>query len=169
MKLFALVLACAVSSQFASAKDKQHPDSDYQDAVLVKFVTVTTGTDCSHRSNTSGQVDDNGSVSADTNGSTSCSDITKRHYTLSVGQQTYIIEPEPTKGQKGAALATLGWSAAFAKQSVLAAQLPGTHVLVRSDAEGFWVKLGKRESRYRVISAQWIDQHNGYCSAKTPS
>ena len=65
-----------------------------------------------------------------------------------------MIEPELTKGQKGAALATLGWSARFAKEGVLADQLPGTHVLVRSDANGFWVKVGKRESRYRVDCAQ---------------
>ena len=154
MKLLAIVLSFSLLSQSALAKEKRHPDSDYQDAVLVKFVTVTTGSSCSHRSNTSGEVDDNGNVSARTTGHSDCADVTSRHYTLSVGQQAYVIEPELTKGQKGAALATLGWSAAFAKQSVLADLLPGTHVLVRSDADGLWVKVGKRESRYRVMTAQ---------------
>lgn len=154
MKLIALVLTLAVLGQPAFAKENKHADSDYQDAVLVKFVTVTTGSSCSSSGDTNGKVDDNGNVSATSSGTTNCANRTKRHYTLSVGQQTFVIEPEPTRGQKGTALATLGWSAAFAKQSVLADQLPGTHVMVRTDADGFWVKIGKRESLYRVVAAQ---------------
>ena len=140
-------------SSAAWAKDKPVP-ADYQDAVLVKFVTVTTGSSCSSSGNTLGKVDDDGNLTANSSGSADCSNQTTRHYTLSVGPQVFVIEPELTKGQKGAALATLGWSARFAKESVLAYELPGTHVLVRTDAEGFWVKVGKRESRYRVVGAQ---------------
>jgi hypothetical protein len=150
---FLPIAALALLSSVASAKGK-HPDVIYQDAVLVKFITVTTGNSCSHNGSTSGKVDDDGSISANSSGTSDCTNLTKRHYTISVGQQTFEIEPEFTKGQKGAALATLGWSAAFAKQSVLSDQLPGTHVLVRSDSDGFWVKVGKRESRYRVVAAQ---------------
>ena len=160
MKLACIALAGLLAVP-AVAKDKA-PDSAYQEAVLVKFTTVTTGTSCSHSASTTGDVDattsddgnTTGTVKATTSGSTDCSDVTRRHYTLAVGQQTFVIEPEPTKGQKGVAMATLGWSAAFAKQSVLADQLPGTHVRVRSDGSGFCVKLGKRESRYSAISAQ---------------
>jgi hypothetical protein len=149
MKLLPIA-ALALLSSVAFAKD----NATYQDAVLVKFVTVTTGNSCSQNGSTSGKVDDDGNISANSSGTSNCANITKRHYTISVGQQTFVIEPEFTKGQKGAALATLGWSAAFAKQSVLSDQLPGTHVLVRSAPDGFWVKVGKRESRYRVVAAQ---------------
>jgi hypothetical protein len=150
---FLPVAALALLSLVAFAKDK-HPDAKYQDAILVRFVTVTTGKSCSQNGTTSGKVDDDGNISANSSGTSDCANITRRHYTISVGQQTFVIEPEFTKGQKGAALATLGWSAAFAKQSVLADQLPGAHVLVCSDPDGFWVKVVKRESRYRVVAAQ---------------
>ncbi len=162
MKFLLMVLAAAILCPIASAKDKALLDSAYQDAMLVKFVTVTTGTSCSHKSNTTGTVDattdadgnTDGTVRATTSGSTNCSNDITRYYTISVGEQTFVIEPEMTKGQKGAALATMGWSAVFAKQSVLANQLPGVHILVRSDAAGLWVKVGKRESRFRMVDAQ---------------
>ena len=74
----------------------------------MKLVTVTTGSSCSHSSNTTGTVDattdddgsTNGTVRATTSGSTNCSNDTTRHYTISVSQQTFVIEPELTKGQK---------------------------------------------------------------------
>jgi hypothetical protein len=100
MKVAFIALA-GVLAVPAFAKDKA-PDSAYQDAVLVKFVTVTTGSACSHSANTNGTVDattdddgnTSGTVKASTSGSTDCSNVTMRHYTLTVGQRSL----RPTAG-----------------------------------------------------------------------
>jgi len=32
--------------------------------------------------------------------------------------------------------------------------LPGAHVQVRTDEKGFYVKVGKRESKYAIVGAE---------------
>jgi hypothetical protein len=75
-------------------------------------------------------------------------------YTLQVGDLTYVLIPKGTKKQAATAYGTMGWSAVFAKKSVLYRQLPGTHVQLRSDGDGIHVKLGSRESLFEMIAAQ---------------
>lgn len=143
----------------AFAKDKPH--YTYQDALLVSFRDVVSGSSCVHSSETTGDVKANtddgytsGTVNATTTGTSECSNNASRLYTINVAGQTYIIRHSMTGGQMATAMVTMGWGALFMKQSVLANQLPGTHVFVRSDEHGLYVKLGKRESRFKVVEAK---------------
>lgn len=133
---------------------KNKPDADYQDGVLVSFKTITTGSSCSSSGHVNGTTDTNGNIAGTTNSTANCSDVTHRLYTVSVGENTFVLKPGLSKGSKAGAVASLGWSTLFAKDSVLSNQLPGTHIKVRSDADGFYVKVGNRESRYSVADAQ---------------
>jgi hypothetical protein len=144
-----LLFCCSVS---AYAKDKAEPQ--YQDGVLISFRTISTGSSCSSYGNTNGSVDDNGKIVSATHSTGSCSNNVVRLYTIKVADQTYVVRHAATGGQKATALATMGWGALFMKQSVLANQLPGTHVLVRSDPHGFYVKMGKKESKFEVVEAK---------------
>ncbi len=125
-----------------------------QDGVLVSFTEVVAGSSCSGTGKTNGTVDDSGNVSGTTTTNTNCSLNRRRHYTVTIGGSTMVLEPKATKKAKGAALATLGWSAVFAKESVLSNQLPGIHFLAWSDASGIHIKLGKRESLYEIVAAK---------------
>jgi len=77
-----------------------------------------------------------------------------RYYTLTCGEHTYTLRPEMTTNEKRVALASLGYAAFFMKNSVLEKRLPGTRVLLRTDAKGAWVKLDKRESRFEIVEAR---------------
>jgi len=61
-----------------------------------------------------------------------------RIYTIQVGSNTYVLEPLPVF---------------LYKSSVLMNQLPGTHLLVRTDGHSFYVKIGNRESHYGIVEA----------------
>jgi hypothetical protein len=150
MRVFAAF--CFLFCISAYAKDK--PQFDYQDAILVSFQTVHSGSSCSASGTVKGEEDSSGNVTGTTNSNSSCVDDTVRHYTLKVGDHTYALRPALTKGKAALGMATLGWSAVFAKNSVLSNLLPGTHVLVRTDESGFYVKVGKRESRYAIVGAE---------------
>ena len=125
----------------------------WQDAVLVNFRTVQSGSACSSSGTVNGTVDESGNVTGRTHGNSSCVTITTRFYTLSAGEHTYVLRHELTAGKKATVIATLGYGALFMKNSVLANQLPGVHVLARTDPKGFWVKIGSRESKYQVVEA----------------
>ena len=77
--------------------------------------TITSGSNCSSNGTVNGTVDDNGDVSGTSHGNATCSDTTVRLYTIKVGDNTFLVKPVPTVKQKAAAMATLGWSAVFAK------------------------------------------------------
>lgn len=55
--------------------------------------------------------------------------------------------------QAGTALATMGWSAVFAKKSVLYGQMPGAHFQVYFEGSLLHIKIGKRESLFTIVSA----------------
>lgn len=128
--------------------------TDYQEATLVNFRTVQSGSTCSSNGNINGQTDSSGNVTGSTNGTTNCRARMVRYYTIVCGEHTYTLRPEMTTGNKAAAAASLGYAVFFMKNSVLDKQLPGTQVLMRTDTKGAWVKLGKRESRFEIVEAR---------------
>lgn len=155
----ALVL-CFLLTLPAAGKDR--PRYTYQDGVLESFRTEHTGTQCSHTSDTSGTVnantdsdgDTNGTVNATTIGSTSCADTERALYTVKSGENTFVLTPDHGTGAKAGAVLSMGWSAAFAKSSVLANRLPGTALLLRGDGKHYYVKIDNRESMYAAVGVQ---------------
>jgi hypothetical protein len=150
LTLIIALLASCCGPVWASSKS----EPVYQDGVLVSFFSITTGSSCSTSGTVKGQVNDDGAVSGSTNDNTNCSNNESRRYRIKVGDNAYVLRHTLSGGQKAAALASLGWGAMFMKQSVLANLLPGTPIKARSDGTGFFVKVGKKESRYEVIAAQ---------------
>lgn len=138
----------------STAWAKSKPLGEYQDGVLVSFYNVTTGSSCSSSGTVNGKVDDDGKISGSTDGNTNCSNNESRRYKIKVGDNTFVLRRTFTKGQKAGAIASMGWSALFVKNSILADLLPGTAIKVRSDGTGFFVKVGNKESRYDVVAAQ---------------
>jgi hypothetical protein len=140
-----LTLILLLLSSAAWAKEKAAP-ADYQDAVLVSFRTVATGSSCSHSSTTSGNVDattdddgnTTGTIKATTEGSTDCSNTGWVYYTLSVGNHTYVVHH----------------AVAFRfRSSNLHGQLPGAHLQVRMDGKAFYVRVNNKESKFVVVEA----------------
>jgi hypothetical protein len=121
------------------AQAKPHKDVQYQDAVLLSFRNVATGSSCTSTGSGKAKTDDNGDTEGNTSGQTDCSNNIVRRYTVQLGNITYVL------------VRAYGFSF---KSSVLANQLPGTHVLVRTDEHGFYVKIGDRESRYDIVEAK---------------
>lgn len=149
MRKLALFLLLTTVAALAAKK----PDlTDYQDAVLVSFKDVHTGSSCNSSGNVNAKADANGNVNGTTSSTTNCADGSVRQYSITVGSNSLTLERTFSKKQVGTALATAGFSAFFIKQSVLANLLPGTHILVRSDADGVYVKVGKKESRYDIVA-----------------
>jgi hypothetical protein len=85
---------------------------------------------------------------------TTCHDTQRALYTFKVAENTFVLthltQAESGKGT-AAGIATLGWSRVFAKNSVLAYQLPGTRIQIRSDGKHYFVKIGDRESLYSIV------------------
>lgn len=123
--------------------------AEYQNGILVSFRDVRTGSSCSGSVNA--KADDDGNVNGNSN--SSCSDTTERDYTVKIGDQLMVITPALTKKRSGFAIATLGWSEIPRKGSVLRDQLPGAHFMVRSDSSGMYVKVDKKESKFRIVAA----------------
>jgi hypothetical protein len=143
----------------ASAKDK--PIYTYQSAVLQSFHSETTGTHCSGSADTDGTVDVNtnggstrGTTQSTTSGSATCSDRQRVVYKIKTGENTVFLTPYSPLKKEGGGLIGLGWNKAFAKDSVLAYQLPGATLQIRSDGKHYYVKVGDRESAYTVVGAQ---------------
>ena len=147
MKLVLPIVLLLVN--FAHAKGKPK-DSDYQPGTLVSFRTVTTGSSCS--GSTDGNVEDSGNVSATTR--SNCQNTTARIYTIHVGEQNLTVEPGVTGKKKAVGMATLGWSFVFDKGCVLRDQLPGAAIEVRSDPSGLYIRVGKKESKFKIVGAQ---------------
>ncbi len=151
--LFSAQLACGA---------KEKPQYTYQDGVLKSFRTEHTGTRCSESADTTGDVngtvDDtgtvNGTVRSTTSGSSSCTDQERALYTIQSGANTFVLTPDRGAGAKTGALLSMGWSTAFAKNSVLAYRLPGTALLLRSDGKHYYVKIGNHESMYAVVGVR---------------
>jgi hypothetical protein len=155
-KLCLLALLVAVPA-FAA----KHSDSEYQLGRMVSFHTEQSGRHCTSSEQTNGNVnaytDDSGNTSgtvrASSYGSSSCTPITKAYYTVKVGDNTFVLTPAVSAAKVGVALVTLGIGTAFMKNSVLYGTLPGTPILVRSENGTFYVKVGKRESDYKLAAA----------------
>lgn len=143
----ALVLLMLLATPALAAK---RPEPDYQDAILKSFHTVPAGQHCS--GNTNGTVSDSGVIDATT--STNCSNSTRSLYTVVIGEQTFVITPTLSAKGTAGAIFSFGYSEIFKKNSCLYGQLPGAHVLIRSENGMYHVKVGKRESLYRLVSAQ---------------
>lgn len=144
MKILAFLLLISVPA-LAAPK----PEPVFQDAVLKSFRMISNGESCS--GNTSGKVDDNGNVAANT--STNCSANSSAEYTLVIGEQTIVVAPTMSGKKKAGSLLSLGWSTAFMKDTCLYGQLPGTHVLITSDGGVYRVRVGKKESLYKLVAA----------------
>jgi hypothetical protein len=148
MKTLLLCLLCCLCA-VARASKKPAPVYVYQDAVLKSFRMVADGQSCS--GSTTGKVENDGKIDANT--STSCTNTTKAIYTIVVGEQTFTLTPALVGKALAGSLLTLGYADLFKKQSCLYGQLPGTHILIRSDGAIFHVKVGKRESTYKLVGA----------------
>lgn len=139
----AVLFAFCASPAFAHKK----PTPTYQDGVLKSYRAVNSG---SHCAGTASNYDDT-NANVDMN----CHATGKVHYFVVVGSQTFELAPAETKKKVGWAMATFGYSSFFEKDSVLYGQLPNTPVKIRTDGQGkFWVKLGKRESLYRLVGVR---------------
>ena len=142
------------------------PEPVYQDAVLKDFHTEQQGTFCSTSGNTNGTVNantdssgtTNGTVNATSSASTSCSPRMAAYYTVVMGQHTFVLSPTESgtvAAAKTVAIIAFFPSAFFLKKnSVLYGVLPGTPIKMRSEGGIFYVKVGKRESEYKIVSAQ---------------
>jgi hypothetical protein len=143
----------------ALAKDK--PIYTYQIAVLQSFHSETTGTRCTGSADTDGTIDANtnegstrGTVQSTTTGNATCSDRQRGVYTIKVGESTLVLTPYSPMKREGGGLIGLGWNKAFTKNSVLASQLPGAALQIRSDGNHYFVRVGDRESAYTAVGAQ---------------
>ena len=141
---WAVLLLLALSAAGVAAKNV--PKDDYKDAVLLSVRSVSNGMSCS--GSTNGKEEDDGNFHANSNAN--CHERMVHHYTLKIEAQTFVVTPATTVSS----IATLGFSKAFKGDSVLANQIPGAHVSVRSDSSGFYVKVGKKESKFRVVEAE---------------
>jgi hypothetical protein len=146
-RLSFLLALGALASLPTVAKDN---DANFADAVLLKQVWVDDGMSCS--SHGSGKVDDDGNISTHSSGG--CSQNRIAHYTVECGTTVYVLQPK-LKHPKTAFL-TLGYSAMFARQSVLHSVPLGTHVGMRIDKHGdAIVKVAEgREAPYRIVEAE---------------
>jgi hypothetical protein len=136
-------------SAIAMAKDR--PVSDYQEGVLVSSRVVTIGSSCSSHADTDIQGTSDNTATARTTGHANCSDIRKMIYRISSGESVFELEPMHSKGAVATAFLPMG--AAFLKNSSLANRLPGTHVMLRADGSGVFVKVDKRETRYQMVGS----------------
>jgi hypothetical protein len=156
MKILTVLLLTSVA--LAAKK----PEPEYQEAVLKSFKTIQAGQHCSTSSNSSGTVsgrtdeygNTRGAVDTTGNASTNCTPRMATYYTVTIGDQILVLTPKDSVKATAGAMASLGWSKVFAKESCLYGQLPGSHIQIRSDDGNYHIKIGKRESLYKLISAE---------------
>jgi hypothetical protein len=156
---FALCLLLC-STAWAAKK----PDPVYQDAILKDFHTERHGTFCSTSGDTNGTVktstDSSGSTKGTVNttstASTSCSPRMVAYYTVVMGEHTFVLsptEPGAVTATKLAGIIAFWPSVFFLKQnSVLYGVLPGTPIKMRSENGTVYIKVGKLESEYKIVS-----------------
>lgn len=157
MRRFLFSAAALLVFPLTAAASK--PAVPYQDAVLVSFTTVADGQSCSSTPVYAPSNNNTQPPSQVSSVQTACSDSQTRRYTLRVGEQSYVVEPDTTgkESARNAALiiGTIGYGALFVHQhDVLANQLPGAHILIRSAGNGFRVKVGKKESYYSATAME---------------
>ncbi len=142
--LVAFVFSCALTA-FAATNA-----TGYQDGVLTKVRTIVVSNSCSKATQSNAATYGNTAQST-AEGSARCYDIKGAIYTVRVGDTEYELSPD--RSVVARATAFLPLSAAFVKRSSLADHLPGTAVKLRSDANGIFVLVDNRETRYSVFDA----------------
>ena len=120
----------------------------WQDGVLTKVRTTVVDNACS--TSTQSDAATYGNTARRTiDASARCSDIRGAIYTVQVGDTAYELTPDHSRVAR--ATSYLPLSATLLKQSSLANHMPGTPVKFRRDDEGFLVRVGNRESHYRLF------------------
>jgi hypothetical protein len=155
--LFALLLLATTLPAFA----KERPV--YQDGILQTVSTQLHGRSCRTYGDTSGDItartdsegQTTGKIDATTTSITNCRPSEVAYYTVTVGQQRFVVAAASNPMKAESAALTMGISSMFYKNCVLYGQLPGTAIKIRSDGNGnLHIKVGKRESNFKLISAQ---------------
>lgn len=157
MKALAILLLCSTA-----ALCEKKPEPVYQEAIFKSYRSVSMGSNCDSSGTTTGTVNastdamgnTNGTVNANTQTHGSCSDVTMAVYAVAIGSQIFTLTPTSTLVGSSVSFVTLGLSNAFKRDSVLYGQLPGTPIRIRSEGGVFYVKVGKRESMYKLIGVQ---------------
>src|SRR5580698_1453779 len=134
-----LLSACTFAAQTST-------QTDYHDAVLISFKTVYDGADCSTSGTVNAKTDSNGNASGTTAANTSCSDSTVTLYTVRAGDNIFVLRPTMNGKQlarnSAIVIGTLGYGALFVgRKSALKNQLPGAHILIRSQGGNMQVKV----------------------------
>jgi hypothetical protein len=145
--LTSLLVLLSIPLTLAAATDS----AVYQDGVLTKIRTTVIGNSCTTSTQTDAATYGN-TARRTLDASARCSDIHGAIYTVQVGNTEYELTPDHSRAARASAYLPL--SATFLKQSSLANHLPGTAVKFRRDEDGFLVRVGKRESRYRIFVAR---------------
>lgn len=136
MKVVAIVLSFLLCSQ---AWAKPHKDAEYQDAVLVSFKDVMTGSSCSSNGTVEANTDDSGDTKGSTSSRTECANRIVRQYTIHVGSNTFVL--------------VYGYNF-LNLHNDLSKQLPGAHFRIRSDKRGIYVRIGDKEALYNIVEAK---------------
>jgi hypothetical protein len=141
-----LLIALAIPLTLAAATNP----AVYQDGVLTKVRTAVVGNSCS--SSTQSDAATYGNTARRTfDASARCSDVHGAVYTIEVAGKEYELTPDHSRAARASAYLPL--SATLLKQSSLANHQPGTAIKFRADDDGFVVRVGKRETRYRIFVA----------------
>ena len=130
------------------------PTPSYQDATLVSFRNVTTGAHCSTSGTEEASATSSTTAAGTSSSQTNCANSQSRLYTLKVGDGTYVVRAKLSMKGKALAVGTMGWGVLFVKRGVLYGLLPGTALSVRTDPEGFHVKVAGRETLYEIVEAR---------------
>jgi hypothetical protein len=145
--LTSLLFLLSIPLTLAAATDS----AVYQDDILTKIRTTVIGNSCTTSTQTDAATYGN-TARRTLDASARCSDIHGAIYTVQVGNTEYELTPDHSRAARASAYLPL--SATFLKQSSLANHLPGTPVKFRRDEDGFLVRVGKRESHYRIFVAR---------------
>jgi|GEM_PF-4868587 len=121
--------------------------ADYQDAVLISFTTVATGTNCTTDTDTSARSTSGSTAVAHSDGTVNCADRKVRRYVIKLGEHQYIVESTASAWRSAPLVVVVP------KKDALAAAIPGTHVLLRSASGGFRIRFDKEETSYRIVEA----------------
>src|SRR5678810_295984 len=103
MKEFTSISLAILALAFSTSAKEKPSEADYHHGVLVRFEMVSSGLSCS--SSGSGKVNDDGQVNVSNSGS--CSEDSVGHYTVAVGDVSYVLAPALTHPKT--ALFTLGY------------------------------------------------------------
>ena len=136
MKVAAIVLCFLLCYQ---AWAKPHKDAKYQDAVLVSFRDVASGSSCSSSGTVQANTDDSGDTTGTASSRGNCSNHTVRQYTIQVESHTYVL--------------VYGYNF-LNLHNDLSKQLPGAPFRVRFDKRGIYVQIGKKEALYDIVAAK---------------